>query len=68
MNDLIKDILNRSDVTMDSMGYGEGNIEKLIENIIDEVSIVIIECDKSSKMILHNPYRSILSKIEDKFK
>ena len=45
MNEKIKQLAEQSDCTIDGMGYGEGNIEYLIELIVREC---IIEYNKYS--------------------
>jgi hypothetical protein len=36
MNDTLIKLAEQADVTIDGMGYGEGNIEKLAQLIVDE--------------------------------
>jgi hypothetical protein len=41
--------------------------EKLVELIITEVESIIIESDDSPKMVLHEPYKTIINRIEEHF-
>lgn len=42
-------------------------LERFAELILDDVCDVIIESDPSEKMMLHEPYRSIISDIMQRF-
>ena len=42
-------------------------LEKLAEQILDEVYDVVHGCDPSPKMIAHEPYRSITNTIDNHF-
>lgn len=48
------------------MSVSKAFADKFAELILEEVANVICECDPSSKLILHEPYRTILRAIEDK--
>jgi len=55
-----------------SMGSSEfcsnyKEMEKFAQLIIDECIDAVIESDPSEKLIVHEPYRSIINAIEEKF-
>jgi hypothetical protein len=41
--------------------------QKFAELIIQECIDVVIDCDESPKMILHEPYRTIMNRIDEHF-
>lgn len=41
--------------------------EKFAELIINECTDVVIDCDENPKMILHEPYRTIINRINEHF-
>lgn len=53
MNELIKQLSKRAGISIDNMGYGEGNIEEFAELIIKECLHVIasasLEADKTNR-------------------
>jgi hypothetical protein len=50
----INELAERADCTIDGLGYGEGNIEKFAEKIIQECIDVINNDIKYNQLILHN--------------
>ena len=43
------------------------DLEKVAELIVEECINVVIGCDTNPKMVLHEPYRNIVSNIQDYF-
>ena len=43
------------------------DLEKFAELIVEECINVVIGCDTNPKMVLHEPYRNIVSNIQDYF-
>ena len=41
-------------------------LEKFADMIIDECCEAVMECDTSEKMILHEPYRTVIAAIMDR--
>lgn len=46
---------------------GKDGLEKFAELIIDECIDVVIESDNNPKMIVHEPYRTIMENIREHF-
>lgn len=74
MDPKIRQLAEQANVFMANEGHpgyeycpNEKEVEKFAQMIIDECCDVVIDCDKSPKMILHEPYRSILNKIQEHF-
>lgn len=41
-------------------------LEKFVELLVDECCLAVQECDESPKMILHEPYQTIIAKIMER--
>jgi hypothetical protein len=57
MNSKINELAERADCTIDGLGYGEGNIEKFAEKIIQECIDVI---SRHSDPFAQNSYIKVL--------
>lgn len=44
------------------------HLAAFVNQLVDDVCDTIIECDPSPKMILHEPYRSIVSAVDERHK
>ena len=71
MNRLIKDLADQAGLITYAVGFGgnqaiknEAEIDKFVSLIMDECYDIVSKSDPSPKMILHEPYRSILSRLE----
>jgi hypothetical protein len=68
MNERIKKLAGQADLLLDDL---PDNILMPLENfaelIIQECIDVVIDCDESPKMILHEPYRTIMNRIDEHF-
>jgi len=64
MNKRIKELMLEA-------GYAAPEIalraQKLAELIIQECIEVVIDCDEDPKLILHEPYRIIMNKLDEHF-
>ena len=52
---------------IDDHNVGGVDLEKFAELIVEECINVVIGCDTNPKMVLHEPYRTIVSNIQDYF-
>ena len=52
---------------IDDHNVGAVDLEKFAELIVEECINVVIGCDTNPKMVLHEPYRNIVSNIQDYF-
>jgi hypothetical protein len=52
---------------IDDHNVGGVDLEKFAESIGEECINVVIGCDTNPKMVLHEPYRNIVSNIQDYF-
>ena len=52
---------------IDDHNVGGVDLEKFAELIVEECINVVIGCDTNPKMVLHEPYRNIVSNIQDYF-
>lgn len=77
MNEQIKKLGSKamSEVMNGSDPYGDADrmyipaefMEKFAELIVEECMDVVIDCDENPKMILHDPYRTIIDRISEHF-
>jgi len=73
MNKQFKRLLERARAECSQIGskpgiaIGYDELEKFAEAIVDECCDVVIGSDTDPKMILHEPYRSIVRDIQDHF-
>ena len=52
---------------IDDHNVGGVDLEKFAELIVDECINAVTGCDDNPKMVLHEPYRNIVSNIQDYF-
>lgn len=52
---------------IDDHNVGGVDLEKVAMLIVEECINVVIGCDSNPKMVLHEPYRNIVSNIQDYF-
>ena len=70
MNERIRELAEQAwDATAVSPDFGHpvSFAEKFAELLFDEFCDVVIDCDENPKMILHEPYRTIIAKLCDHF-
>lgn len=63
MNKLVKDLVEKANLS----DIDEAKIDKLVGLILSECYSIIISEDESSKTVVQEPFRSILSKIDHHF-
>ena len=71
MNDLIRKLYSQvADEQCDGKEWAIGgldNANRFAELLFDEFCDVVIDCDENPKLILHEPYRTIIAKLCDHF-
>lgn len=72
MNERIKELAMQADLyarsdnsSMVFENFMSRYSEKFAELIINECTEIVISCDESVKCILHEPYRTVVRKIQD---
>jgi hypothetical protein len=51
----------------DGIYTGQLDLEKFAELLFDEFCDVVIDCDEDPKLILHEPYSTIIAKLTNHF-
>ena len=72
MNDRIQKLIEQATSTQGPTPYNPLTFEvfdkeKFAELLFDEFCDVVIDCDENPKLILHEPYRTIIAKLCDHF-